>query len=437
MSNQNQAVLPRRSRRLATLIPASHWSSIGYTEEVAVAMEKLQIDMKRMYDGDGLEEKEGDLILNLLWMEDDNECLRIPYDELMLPHWKKFANEIKKTTVNDITIGCIKLPLPILDVIFPAFQSMTLTKMILFNADMRNEGLLCLSSFLRGNTSLQVLVIAFENIVDLPVACTLSDAIDDHPTLRAIGLISCGIGNNAGILAKVLTGCTRMAAVNILSDNIRSEGTAVISEFIAHNHPAVKEIKLSNNDISDSDTAILSAALKRNTFITGLDICRNDVTEEGERHMRRALFDTTTLNSVVESNHTSAYLIHPEAERNRISSLDAAITEINLGGPLRNDTTEQRIRKKVILALSGLDGELFNLHYFNDLPLQLMPRVLELLQEHAEFRIRRYCEFHLEIEALSRLFHTLRGWELPLLFENLSPVAATETRKRKMRGARR
>ena len=38
----NQAVIPRRSRRLATIIPASNWISMGYSEEHAQRMVKLQ-----------------------------------------------------------------------------------------------------------------------------------------------------------------------------------------------------------------------------------------------------------------------------------------------------------------------------------------------------------------------------------------------------------
>ena len=46
----NQAVPPRRSMRLATIIPASHWISIGYSELDARLMEKLQQDMKNYCD---------------------------------------------------------------------------------------------------------------------------------------------------------------------------------------------------------------------------------------------------------------------------------------------------------------------------------------------------------------------------------------------------
>lgn len=48
----NQALLPRRSLRLATFIPASYWISMGYSEDHALRMEKLQNDIKAVCDGD-------------------------------------------------------------------------------------------------------------------------------------------------------------------------------------------------------------------------------------------------------------------------------------------------------------------------------------------------------------------------------------------------
>ena len=50
MSDQIET-LPRRSRRLATIIPASHWMSIGYSPEAAQGMESLQNDLKKYYEG--------------------------------------------------------------------------------------------------------------------------------------------------------------------------------------------------------------------------------------------------------------------------------------------------------------------------------------------------------------------------------------------------
>ena len=73
-SNNQLAVLPRRSRRLATIIPASHWTSIGYLEDDAQLMEKLQNDIKDVGDKTDIEFIGNHTIL--------------PHHEMMLPHWK-------------------------------------------------------------------------------------------------------------------------------------------------------------------------------------------------------------------------------------------------------------------------------------------------------------------------------------------------------------
>ena len=49
----NQPV--RRSRRLATIIPASHWISLGYSQNDAQAMEELQNAMRKYCDEAGVE----------------------------------------------------------------------------------------------------------------------------------------------------------------------------------------------------------------------------------------------------------------------------------------------------------------------------------------------------------------------------------------------
>ena len=87
------------------------------------------------------------------------------------------------------------------------------------------------------------------------------------------------------------------------------------------------------------------------------------------------------------------------------------------------------------LAICGVDGQLFDLGYLNDLPFQLMPRVLELVQEHTQFRLEEYKDSdddeQLEKDALSRLFHCLRGWQLPLLFDNLHGLPSRRSKRKR------
>ena len=153
------------------------------------------------------------------------------------------------------------------------------------------------------------------------------------------------------------------------------------------------------------------------------------------------MFDPTSMDSIIESNHIlQAFtfdITKPRLYAQR-PLLEQEVLRINKRSSKGDYTIQQTIRKKVVLALCGVDGGLFDLSHFNDLPLGVMPRVLELIQEHGEARthVVRSMPGQLEKDALSRLFHTLRGWELPLLFENLR-IPCSNGGKRKRRKTRR
>ena len=86
-NNNQSAALPRRSRRLASIIPAAHWVSIGYSEDDALAYEKLQNDMKKYCDNNG----DADIDLSVR----RNEFGLLPHHDLMIPHWQKLLKSLK------------------------------------------------------------------------------------------------------------------------------------------------------------------------------------------------------------------------------------------------------------------------------------------------------------------------------------------------------
>ena len=159
------------------------------------------------------------------------------------------------------------------------------------------------------------------------------------------------------------------------------------------------------------------------------------------------------MDSVVKSNHTCMAYTYDIKNATVVAQrppIETEVLTINTKSPLEREvvsingnnymTIQQKIRRKVVLALCGVDGGLFDLSHLNDLPLQLMPRVLALIQEHTSMRITSpaFRPVQFKKDALSRLFHALRGWELPLLFENLRASSATDiTGKRKRKAGRR
>jgi len=431
MSDQ-VVLLPRRSRRLATFIPASYWISIGYSQVQATVMEKLQADMKIYCEDND---------------DDTNVYLRekahggiLPHHDIMLPHWKKFAKSLNgRASVTHFRIEGIYLPIPVLDIIFPTLQSMhNLISLSLHRTRLDNEGYIRLSSFLDHNSSLQHLAIVDSVVDDLSIAGTFSDALKNHTALERLILNKCGL-NNIPILEEVLKGCRGFEVLGIIKDDLGSEGGALMADFIRRNHP-LEKICIRHCSIADNEALVLASALTVNTHLKELHLQGNDITEEGNKALLKAVFDSTSMDSIIESNHTCMPFAYHTYRADNLYQRPLLEQELHAIIVNNGISIQQKIRKKVILALCGVDGGLFDLSHLNNLPLQLMPHVLELIQKHTEARTDDVFNMpgrQLEKDALSRLFHTLRGWELPLLFENLRTSSATDTtrkRKRKARG---
>ena len=389
-SNENE-ILPRRSRRLSTIIPASHWMSIGYLPREAEEMENLMIDMDRYR-----EEFEDGIDFNVK-LESGYPDMVVPYHETMLPLWKRFS------------------------------------KALMINNEDEDFDTLDINSI----------------SMDIHAARLLSDAIMyNHPRLKKVKLQQCGLSNTS-LLQTFLAGCSRIETIALEDNEIGSEGALVIAEFISDNHPVKQQvIRLANNNISDGDMVAFASALKLNTHLFLVDLIDNDITDQGWNVIQNAVFDTRRMNALVDCNHTCVILRYYGDEDDDLSDIPILEREvIVINGDIDVYTGEilptqipvnKKIRKKVVLALCKQNQELFDLSYLNDLPLQLMPRVLELIQEHSLARLEEYKDEdkQLETDALSRLFHILRAWQLPLLFDNLHGVP-THRSKRRRKGSSR
>ena len=94
------AIPPRRSRRLATFTPASHWIRIGYSAEDAQLMEKLQNDMKKYYDGSDETE---------IGLSGSEPGTIIPHHDMMIPHWQKLFKALNGRTSTNLYFTGISL----------------------------------------------------------------------------------------------------------------------------------------------------------------------------------------------------------------------------------------------------------------------------------------------------------------------------------------
>jgi len=300
VNNINQPVLPRRSRRLATLIPASHWISLGYSEDDAYMMEDLQNDMKKYCDNSGVE-------IDLVHYGNFGNDVPFSHHDLMIPHWQKLFKTLNgRTSVQCFDIGGIYMPISVLDIMFPALQSMNLDCLYLCTMGLESDGFQLLSSFIKHNSSVTRLVLEGNKFDDVSTAATFSDAVKDHPNLEMLSFYNCSLSSNIDFLRKILEGCKRKSRLGLVIslDSFGSEAVSVVADYISSNH-LLRSINLSDNNIKDSGAAQLATALKNNTNMHGLHLYDNDITEDMESCLRKVLFDPTSIDSIVQSNHRS------------------------------------------------------------------------------------------------------------------------------------
>ena len=150
----------------------------------------------------------------------------------------------------------------------------------------------------------------FKRIED---AASIFDSICSHPSMTYVNLTDCCVVDDEGInvdgyeiLCSLLERENRLTQINMNRNGIRTSGDTRLSGYIATN-PLLQSLDLSHNHLNDGDALSIAQALGQNTNLTNIELDNNNITLVGGHALMKAVYDPTTLNSVVDSNH-SCYL---------------------------------------------------------------------------------------------------------------------------------
>ena len=336
-----------------------------------------------------------------------------------------------------------------MDIILPELVACpTLVKVDLECNKLDHEGFVAVAELLNCQPALSVLSLPKNEIDNVKSAKVLADAVSAHPNLDCLRLMCCDIGKRADVLSSILSGCEGLVALDLRSNHIDSKSIPAVTKFVSDNHQKVKTLDFEGNDFKDSDVPALVTSLKSNTNLRIFDITENEqMTGDGREEMMKAVLDTTSLNDVVASNHHVKLMLTTQDNSPGFSLFGLSMF---FGGLFNNrvryeddmqhvncmefEEIEDKIKYKVSYALrESAADDIINLQYLNDdLPVGVMPRVLELVQR--EMCIAGPNRTHLdayhpfpclkdrfsedsERHALSRVFAVVKGWEMPVLFE--------------------
>ena len=208
-----------------------------------------------------------------------------------------------------------------------------------------------------------------------------------------------------------------LRGLNLTSNGIRPANAA---DFVAvlKKNTNLQSLNLAKNYFNSTSIPILADGLKNNTTLLSLDLSDNKIKLEGKKDMIRIVAcDTTSLRTIADSNHSCQLIMTDNCYKSNVTH------EKEMRNISKLENEGQKIRYKVVLALFAFGNEeLFNPRVFDDLPLELMPRLIEIVQQEVGYncfgkgvvdKVRKTKSKKM-LCRLYKLFHGIGN--LPLLF---------------------
>jgi hypothetical protein len=277
-----------------------------------------------------------------------------------------------------------------------------ITKIIFNNVNLCEEGITWLSKLVDVSSELQLFCLRHNWIDNMESARCLSRSLKSHTCINTLSLAHCDLGSSPEILLAVLQSDIRY--IGLSNNNIDSFGAVTIAEYLESN-PPIYHIDLEHNRLNDNDASLISQALKRNTHLGQIDIFANNITSIGAKALLSCVFDSSSLNSILESNHilVSMNILYEESNKNLHDCIKRLL--------------ELDQFQKIMLALQDKDSLL---KYLANVPAELLPEVLAFPRGRiADERKHKHL-----------MYSTMRWWNMPMLYSYHNCAMSDAKRKR-------
>lgn len=220
------------------------------------------------------------------------------------------------------------------------------------------------------------------------------------------------LAKNPNILATILEGLWNNIVNNTIgnftSNCIGPQGARQGANFLATN-PSVASLDLGWNEIQDKGCIEMSQALMVNTNLKELFLSFCGNTELGSKALDKAIFDSSSVDSIMNSNHTCVVYNHGNngGLHSFSPSCDAFFWFMEGG-----KSKQYAIQQKVLKALGATDNNALNIKYLEGVPVQFIPDLLELIQDKTKISDNRENgEDHniKNIRSLKNVFEVLKS----------------------------
>ena len=381
------------------LVSPIHWQSHGHDGQYIVAVDNLQLKLMNYV-------RRPSRAINLQPVDGDGNYLfgvHLQHDELLSKLWKYLAIALiyrDDCCIDSFRVINVQLAPSVMAQLGKALKSKHLKSLVLHNNNFGRHGVSFAAETLKENDSLNCISFNFNQFDDLESVIQFADALSKHPFLESLSVRYCSFGDNLMTLYTMISACNNVKFLDLRNTDIGSGGgggATIVSQFLASN-PSMETLNLSNNNFNDRDADIIAQGLSssKNTNLKLLYMSNNPILEVGKRALLKAIFDTTSLNATIDSNHTCELIF------DRMHTVHGMVMLIN------NFTTQDTNRKrKIVFAIHDAVVGSCDFHSLENVPTGLAPDILGLVQ----FGPLKYMSSRLMFNySLTLTYDILRRW---------------------------
>lgn len=288
------------------------------------------------------------------------------HDEIMV-EWEKFIAACSGVAVSyeghvSLMLEEVELDGEVAETFLGAFKSSPLRTLYLKNCD----GWKFASNALEMNHAMSELIFAGNPIESEVDSIAIAEAVSNHPKMRQITLRNCDLGRRNDVMSAFVPLLQHCRYICFDGNDIGLDGATLLANCLATN-PVVEFLSLVGNLLTDEAVSMLAKSLETNRNLRSLRVAGNEFADIGLQSLRELLYGGRNgLNRIAESNHTCLF----------------DVIAVNLY-PNPSDN-------KLLKLLFAIIGCPFLLE---DLPIELMPRLLAFLQRGEALKRSNYNYF--------------------------------------------
>ena len=323
------------------------------------------------------------------------------HNDVLLPDWRKFASALSSVAPADaryikLYLQQVQIGPEVSDLLIQSLQTAPIHTLVLLN-----NGPGAVEFATRALETLQANSTFDLHMKNNPIesaneAASFARFIPKRPNDGLVALAQCGLGRNYAVMAAIVPNLlNNLKAVGLRGNGIGVDGARLISDIIVRNPDNLESLDLRNNSMGDDAAWLFAVSLKTNDRLGLLQLEGNPITRAGFNALLFVLICPYGLNRTYEeSNHTCKVVLDE----------DVSFGDVNaFVDPHLNRFV------KIVGHLVPHNANYTNMHLLDDCSVEMMPRVLVLLQGRGVMDQSKH-------NALSAVFRFIREWSLPLLY---------------------